>query len=74
MEGKLHDRESSSIMPRVAKKKEEAVSLETVLWNYALPCVVLAVPIKKRDAVISLCFLILHTFISSRCISCVRIS
>ena len=44
-------------MARVAKKKEEAVSLETVLWNCRVALRGVGSTDKNRDAVIGLCFL-----------------
>lgn len=44
-------------MERVAKKKEEAVPLETVLWNCRVALRGVGSTDKNRDAVISLCFL-----------------
>lgn len=44
-------------MERVAKKKEEAVPLETVLWNRRVALRGVGSTDKNRDAVISLCFL-----------------
>lgn len=44
-------------MARAAKKKEEAVSLETVLWNCRVALRGVGSTDKNRDAVIGLCFL-----------------
>lgn len=44
-------------MARVAKKKEETVSLETVLWNCRVALRGVGSTDKNRDAVIGLCFL-----------------
>lgn len=44
-------------MARVAKKKDEAVSLETVLWNCRVALRGVGSTDKNRDAVIGLCFL-----------------
>ena len=44
-------------MAKVAKKKEEAVSLETVLWNCRVALRGVGSTDKNRDAVIGLCFL-----------------
>lgn len=44
-------------MARVAKKKEDAVSLETVLWNCRVALRGVGSTDKNRDAVIGLCFL-----------------
>jgi len=44
-------------MARVAKKKEEVVSLETVLWNCRVALRGVGSTDKNRDAVIGLCFL-----------------
>lgn len=44
-------------MARVVKKKEEAVSLETVLWNCRVALRGVGSTDKNRDAVIGLCFL-----------------
>lgn len=44
-------------MARTAKKKEEAVSLETVLWNCRVALRGVGSTDKNRDAVIGLCFL-----------------
>ena len=44
-------------MAKVAKKKEEAVSLETVLWNCRVALRGVGSTGKNRDAVIGLCFL-----------------
>lgn len=44
-------------MARVAKKKEESVSLETVLWNCRVALRGVGSTDKNRDAVIGLCFL-----------------
>lgn len=44
-------------MARVARKKEEAVSLETVLWNCRVALRGVGSTEKNRDAVIGLCFL-----------------
>ena len=44
-------------MARVAKKKEETVSLETVLWNFRVALRGVGSTDKNRDAVIGLCFL-----------------
>ncbi|MBP0963784.1 MAG: N-6 DNA methylase [Oscillospiraceae bacterium] len=44
-------------MARVVKKKEETVSLETVLWNCRVALRGVGSTDKNRDAVISLCFL-----------------
>ena len=44
-------------MARAAKKKDEAVSLETVLWNCRVALRGVGSTDKNRDAVIGLCFL-----------------
>lgn len=44
-------------MARVAKKKEDAVSLETILWNCRVALRGVGSTDKNRDAVIGLCFL-----------------
>ena len=44
-------------MARIAKKKEETVSLETVLWNCRVALRGVGSTDKNRDAVIGLCFL-----------------
>lgn len=44
-------------MAKVAKKKEEVVSLETVLWNCRVALRGVGSTEKNRDAVIGLCFL-----------------
>ena len=44
-------------MAKVAKKKEETVSLETVLWNCRVALRGVGSTEKNRDAVIGLCFL-----------------
>ena len=44
-------------MAKAAKKKEEAVSLETVLWNCRVALRGVGSTDKNRDAVIGLCFL-----------------
>lgn len=49
--------ERGKYMAKVAKKKEEAVSLETVLWNCRVALRGVGSTDKNRDAVIGLCFL-----------------
>ena len=44
-------------MAKAAKKKEEVVSLETVLWNCRVALRGVGSTDKNRDAVIGLCFL-----------------
>ena len=44
-------------MAKTSKKKEETVSLETVLWNCRVALRGVGSTDKNRDAVIGLCFL-----------------